>query len=68
MKKVELRMNELTKYTIVKNLVDNKWNKNAAAIRLNLSKRQIDRLIIKYKETGNQVLYTETADKSLRRY
>lgn len=52
MRKVELRMNEQQKYNVIKNLVDNKGNKNTAAIKLHLSRRQIDRLIIKYKETG----------------
>ena len=52
MGKEQLRMNELEKYKIIKNLVDNNGNKNTAAIKLNLSRRQIDRLIIKYKETG----------------
>jgi hypothetical protein len=45
-------MNELEKYKVIKNLVDNNGNKNNAAIKLNLSRRQIDRLIFKYKETG----------------
>lgn len=52
MRKVKLRMNEYHKYFIIKNLVDNGGNKNNAAIKLNLSRRQIDRLIIKYKEKG----------------
>ena len=52
MRKVKLRMNEYHKYSIIKNLVDNRGNKNNAAIKLNLSRRQIDRLIIKYKEKG----------------
>lgn len=52
MRKVKLRMNEYNKYFIIKNLVDNGGNKNNAAIKLNLSRRQIDRLIIKYKEKG----------------
>ena len=52
MRKVKLRMNEYHKYSIIKNLVDNGGNKNNAAIKLNLSRRQIDRLIIKYKEKG----------------
>ena len=52
MRKVELRMNELEKYNIIKNLVDNNGNKNTAATKLHLSRRQIDRLIIKYKENG----------------
>ena len=52
MRKVVLRMNEYNKYLIIKNLVDNNGNKNNAAIKLNLSRRQIDRLIIIYKEKG----------------
>ena len=52
MRKVQLRMNELEKYNIIKNLVDNNGNKNTAANKLHISRRQIDRLIIKYKENG----------------
>ena len=52
MGKEKLRMNELEKYNIIKNLVDNNGNKNTAAIKLHISRRQIDRLIIKYKEKG----------------
>lgn len=52
MRKVQLRMNELVKYNIIKNLVDNNGNKNTAANKLHISRRQVDRLIIKYKENG----------------
>lgn len=52
MRKVVLRMNESEKFKVIKNLVDNNGNKNAAAIKLNLSRRQIDRLINNYKEIG----------------
>lgn len=52
MRKVNLRMNEENKYNIIKNLVDNNSNKNTAAIKLNLSRRQINRLITTYKEKG----------------
>lgn len=52
MKKVVLRMNEYNKYLIIKNLVDNNGSKNTAAIKLNLSRRQVNRLIIIYKEKG----------------
>ena len=48
MRKVELRMNEKEKYDVIKELVDHGGNKNHAAIKLHLSRRQIDRLIIKY--------------------
>lgn len=52
MRKVNLRMNEQEKHETIKELVDHKGNKNRAAIKLNLSRRQIDRLIIIYKEKG----------------
>ncbi len=52
MRKVELRMNEQKKYEIIKDLVDHNGNKNRAAMKLGISRRQIDRLIIKYNEKG----------------
>ena len=52
MRKVELRMNEQEKYEVIKELVDHNGNKNRASKKLGLSRRQIDRLIIKYKENG----------------
>lgn len=52
MRKVELRMNEKEKYDVIKELVDHNGNKQRAAMKLGISKRQINRLIIKYKEKG----------------
>ena len=52
MRKVELRMNEQKKYDVIKELVDHNGNKNRASKKLGISRRQIDRLIIKYKEKG----------------
>ncbi len=52
MRKVELRMNEQEKYEVIKELVDHNGNKNRASKKLGLSRRQIDRLIIIYKEKG----------------
>ena len=52
MRKVELRMNEQKKYDVIKELVDHNGNKNRACKKLGLSKRQINRLIIIYKEKG----------------
>lgn len=54
MKEVILRMNEDEKYKTIKELVDHNGNKNRAARKLGLSRRQIDRLIIKYKEKGKE--------------
>ena len=52
MRKVELRMNEQEKYEVIKELVDHNGNKNRASKKLGISKRQINRLIIIYKEKG----------------
>ena len=52
MRKVELRMNELEKYEVIKELVDHNGNKNRASKKLGISIRQINRLIIIYKEKG----------------
>jgi len=45
-------MNEQEKYEVIKELVDHNGNKNRASKKLGISRRQIDRLIIKYKENG----------------
>lgn len=52
MRKVELRMNEMNKYEVIKELVDHNGNKKRAAKKLGLSVRQINRLIKIYKEKG----------------
>lgn len=45
-------MNEKEKYEVIKELVDHNGNKNRASKKLGISRRQIDCLIIKYKEKG----------------
>ena len=45
-------MNELEKYNAIKELVDHKGNKKRVALKLNLSQRQVNRLIKNYKEKG----------------
>lgn len=52
MRKVELRMNEQLKYKTIKDLVDHNGNKKRAALKLGITERQVNRLIIKYKENG----------------
>ena len=52
MKRVDLRMKELKKYEVIKELVDHNGNKIRAKEKLGLSKRQIYRLIKTYKEKG----------------
>jgi transposase len=73
MRKVELRMNEQEKYEVIKELIDHNGNKNRASKKLGISRRQIDRLIIKYKENGKSGFVhgnrgrapSKTLDKSL---
>ena len=50
MRKVELRMNELKKYKVIKELVDHGGNKKRASMKLGLSIRQVNRLIHIYKD------------------
>lgn len=52
MKKVELTMKENFKYNTIKKLVDTNGNKKTAILKLNISKRQVNRLILIYKEQG----------------
>lgn len=56
MRKVNFRMNELLKYETIKELVDYNGNKNRAVQNLGISRSQVDRLIIIYKEKENLVL------------
>lgn len=52
MRKVDLRMNEQFKYDVIKKLVETNGNKKNAAIKLNCTVRNVNRLIIKFKEEG----------------
>ena len=52
MRKVVLKMKEQEKYEVIKELVEHNGNKNRASEKLGISRRQIDRLIIIYKEKG----------------
>ena len=54
MRKVELRMNEKEKYDVIKELVDHNGNKERAALKLGITERHVNRLIIKYKERGKE--------------
>lgn len=58
MRKVNLRMNELRKYEVIKELVDHSGNKKHVALKLGLSVRQINRLIKIYKEKGKSRICT----------
>lgn len=54
MKKVELRMKEQIKYLTIKKLVETNGNKKRAAISLDCSIRNIDRMIAGYKSKGKE--------------
>ena len=45
-------MNEQYRYEVIKKLVDSNGNKNTAALKLGVTRRQIDRLIAAYREKG----------------
>jgi len=52
MRKVDLSMEENTKYETVKKLVETNGNKKRAALNLSCTVRHINRMIIGYKENG----------------
>ena len=54
MRKVVLTLKEEEKYEVIKKLVETNGNKQRAANKLNLSVRQINRLISGYKEYGKE--------------
>lgn len=45
-------MDEQKKYEVIKKLVDTQGNKDRAAMTLGITRRQVDRLILAYKEKG----------------
>ena len=52
MRKINLTMNEENKYQIIKEVADGKLKKTTAEVRLNLSRRQINRLVQVYQTQG----------------
>ena len=52
MRKVKLRMKEQNKYEVIKEVVEHGLSKKRASLKLDLTIRQIDRLIKIYKEKG----------------
>lgn len=47
-------MNEQQKYEVIKSLVEHDGNKKAAALKLGCTQRNINRMILKYKEHGKE--------------
>ena len=64
MRKVELRMNELQKYDVIKELVDHNGSKNWAAKKLSISRRQIDRLLSNIRRKVKRASSTEIEQES----
>ena len=52
MRKVDLRMNEQVKFDVIKSVVNGRKSKQRAEVELDLSRRQIDRLVVKYLKEG----------------
>ncbi|MBC2575265.1 helix-turn-helix domain-containing protein [Peptostreptococcus canis] len=50
MRKVKLTINEQNKYEAIKKIVEKGGNKNRVAKALGVSRRTIDRIIIRYKK------------------
>lgn len=54
MKKIELSTEGNRKYEAIKQLVEQKGNKKRIAVELGITERQVNRLIIGYKECGKE--------------
>ena len=50
MKEVKLRMKEMEKYNVIKDFVEHGGNKNRVALKLGITRHQVNVLIRKYKE------------------
>ena len=68
MKKVMLRLNEEYKYKIIKKLVETNGNKNSVALKLNCTRRTINRLIIGYKIHGKEFFIHGNRNKKPSNY
>ena len=55
MRKVDLRMNEQYKYEIIKMYIDGKVNKSYCETKLGVSRRTVDRLILRLRSSGKAV-------------
>lgn len=51
-KRIDLTMDEQKKYDVIKRLVEENGNKDRAAMTLGLTRRQVNRLILAYRENG----------------
>lgn len=63
-RRIDLTMDEQRKYEVIKKLVEGKGNKNAAALKLGITPRHVNRLIEAYKKKGKKRSYMETGEES----
>jgi len=63
MKRIDLRLNEQEKYGVIKKLVETNGNKDRAAIKLDCTRRTINRMIkdIRLKESYSSSMVIGTA-------
>ena len=54
MKRIQLNMNEMKKYLVIKAITQGKKTKKRACAELNLSERQINRLLLAYQQKGKE--------------
>lgn len=54
MKGIQLNMNETKKYLVIKAIAQGKKRKKQACVELNLSERQINRLLLAYHQKGKE--------------
>lgn len=57
MKRIQLNMNETKKYLVIKAIAQGKKTKKRACVELNLSERQINRLLLAYQLKGKEVYF-----------
>lgn len=53
-RRIDLTMEEQKKYEVIKKLVEDKGNKDRAALTLGITRRQVDRLANAYKKRGKE--------------
>lgn len=54
MKRIQLNMNEMKKYLVIKAITQGKKTKKRGCAELNLSERQINRLLLAYQQKGKE--------------
>lgn len=66
MKKVILNMNELKKYKVIKLISEGRKSKKRAAVELNLTIRNINRLLNAYRKEGKEAFSHGNRNKSVK--